>query len=169
MWLRENGVVRAALCIASALLVGACALDRHGDVPPPVATEPGACMQDVSLDGTSTAAPTPIGPLTLDASGSTICLHLDATRNIADAHFVALSDMLAGDTSGVLAVLQDPDRVTLQDSWDVSIGSAPAQTHMTLEWNAPLHEVTEAVLWVRAGNASAIATTIQLALFEPLD
>lgn len=123
-------------------------------------------MQDVSLDGTGAAPPTQIGPLTLDASGSTICLHLDATHNVADAHLAAQSDAQPGDTSGVLAALQDPDRLMLQDSWDVSIGT---QTHMTLEWNAPLHEVTEAVLWVRAANASAVATTIQLALFEPLD
>jgi len=160
--------VRTSLCIAASLL-GACVIDHHSD-PAPVASEPGACTQDVSLDGsTGTSTPTAIGPLTLDAAGSTICLHLDATHNLAAAHFAATSDMFTGETSGVLAALQDPDRLTLQDSWDVTVGNAPPETHMTLEWDAPLHEMTEAVLWVRAGNASAVASSIQVALFEPLE
>lgn len=155
--------------IATSLLLGACVIDHHAD-PTPVASEPSACMQDVSLDGsTGTSTPTAIGPFTLGASGSTICLHLDATHNLAGAHFAAQSDTFTGDSSGLLAVLQDPDRLTLEDSWDVTIGSTPPETHMTLEWNAPLHEVTEAVLWVRASNASAVASTIQVALFEPLE
>jgi hypothetical protein len=139
-----------------------CVVDRHAD-PPPV-TEPRTCTVDVIV--TSDAAPTTV-PLGLDSRGATVCLHLDAT-SVGAAHFVASTAMLLGDSSGLAVVLQDPDRGTLQDGWDVSPedSSDDDHTYATVEWNAPAHALTEAVLWLRAPQ-HPVATTLQLSMVSP--
>jgi len=155
------------LAAGLALFAAACVVDRHAD-PAPV-SEPRTCnAADITLDGSLNAPATSVGPLALDASGVTICLHLDATKNLAAAHFVAASDQTAGDSSGLAVVLQDPDRGTLQDGWDVTVDDTPDRAFANLEWNAPVSELTEAVLWVRAAKAPRTAT-VQLSLFEPAD
>ncbi|HEY1817197.1 MAG TPA: hypothetical protein VGG74_32845 [Kofleriaceae bacterium] len=139
---------------------GGCVVDHHAD--PSQVIEPRTCTVDVALssDGAETSI-----PLTLDATGSTICLHLDAT-DAAVAHFAASTNPLAGDSSGVAAVLQDLDLGTLQDGWDVTPDDDDAHTYANVEWNPPAHELTEAVLWLRAPQPP-VAVTLQLSLFEP--
>jgi hypothetical protein len=157
----NGGVSRCGLALLVA--VAGCVVDRHAD-PAPV-TEPRTCTVDVVL--ASDGPPTSIR-VALDAPGATVCLHLDATHATTTAHFIAASGIVTGDTSGVVAVLQDPDRVTLQDGWDVTPDDEEApRTYANLEWNAPAHELTEAVLWVRAPQYPVVAT-LQLSLFEPV-
>ena len=86
---------------------GGCVVDRHAD--PSQVIEPRTCTVDVALssDGAATSI-----PLALDATGSTMCLHLDATHAAA-AHFAASTNALAGDSSGVAAVLTVPAGDTL--------------------------------------------------------
>jgi len=64
-------------------------------------------------------------------------------------------------------VLQDTAFGILQDSWDVSIGEADPTTFSNLEWNAPLHVVTDAMLWIARDQAASSAFTISL--IEPLE
>jgi hypothetical protein len=142
-----------------AVLAPACVVDRHAD--PPQVAEPRTCTVDVVV--TSDGAPTSV-PLGLDASGATVCLHLDASK-VTAAHFAASSAMAAGDSSGIAIVLQDPDRVTLQDGWDVSDDS-DEHVSANVEWNAPAHELTEAILWLRAPQ-HPVATTLQLSMVSP--
>jgi hypothetical protein len=105
-------------------------------------------------------------PLGLDASGQVVCLHLDATK-VGAAHFVAATALYAGDSSGIIVVLQDPDRSMLQDGWDVTPdASDDDHTYANVEWNAPAHELTEAILWLRAPQ-HPIATTLQLSMVSP--
>ena len=109
-----------------------------------------------------------IGPASYDSNGTSVCLHLDATHNLVAAHFAANTDYTPGTVSSFTTTLLDTRRATLQDGWDVTVGAADPQTFANLEWNAPLHVVTDAVLWVRAPNAPT-TTTISVALFEPLE
>ena len=157
----------ALLAVVAALSAPACVVDRHAD--PPTVNEPRTCTVDVVV--TSDSAPTTV-PLGLDASGEVVCLHLDATK-VGAAHFVASTALYAGDSSGMIVMLQDPDRGTLQDGWDVtpetndaSDASDDDHTYANVEWNAPAHELTEAVLWLRASH-HPIATTLQLSMVSP--
>ncbi|HEX4453329.1 MAG TPA: hypothetical protein VH143_20800 [Kofleriaceae bacterium] len=155
----------ALLAVVAAVWAPACVVDRHAD-PDPSIVEPRTCTVDVVV--TSDSAPTSV-PLGLDASGQVVCLHLDATK-VGAAHFVASTALYAGDSSGVIVVLQDPDRGMLQDGWDVtpeiSDASDDDHTYANVEWNAPGHELTEAILWLRAPQ-HPIATTLQLSLVSP--
>ena len=153
--------MRCALALLLAAIgAGGCVVDRRAD--PSQVIEPRTCTVDVALssDGAATSI-----PLALDATGATMCLHLDATHATA-AHFAASTNPLAGDSSGVAAVLQDVDRGTLQDGWDVTPDDDDAHTYANVEWNPPAHELTEAVLWLRAPQPP-VAVTLQLSLFEP--
>jgi hypothetical protein len=142
-----------------ALACAACVVDRHAE-PLPV-NEPRTCTVDVVVS--SDSAPTTV-PLGLDATGQVACLHLDAS-NVVAAHFAATTAMLAGDSSGIAIVLQDPEHRTLQDGWDVSDDSDD-HAYANVEWNAPAHELTEAILWLRAPQ-HPIATTLQLSMVSP--
>jgi hypothetical protein len=146
--------------LLAVLSAPACVVDRHAD-PPPI-DEPRTCTVDVVV--TSDSAPTNL-PLRLDATGQVVCLHLDASK-VGAAHFAATTAMLAGDSSGVAIVLQDPDRGTLQDGWDVEPDSDDDHSYANVEWNAPAHELTEAILWLRAPQ-HPIATTLQLSMVSP--
>ena len=42
------------------------------------------------------------------------------------------------------------------------------RTFSNLEWNAPLHEMTDAVLWIRSHGLTT-TTTVYLTLFEPFE
>ena len=65
-------------------------------------------------------------------------------------------------------MLEDTDGTVLQDSWDVSVGNSDTRTFANLEWNAPLHVVTETQLWLHAREQTA-TTTISVSLFEPFE
>jgi hypothetical protein len=157
---------------ASCLIgLGACVVDHHNDPDPAPAVQPHSCVADVTLDGsTGNARPTQLGPFTLDRNGVTLCLHLDATQNQVAAHFAAESDMQPGISSSFATVLQDPTFSALQDSWEVTYGDADPHTFANLEWNAPLHAVTDAMLWIHARDQATSPTTmISVALFEPFE
>jgi hypothetical protein len=132
--------------------------------------QPRTCASDLTLDGSSGTGSTQLGPMQLDASGTSICVHLDATNNHVAAHFMASTDSMPGSTSPFATVLEDASFATLQDGWDVTVGETSPATFENLEWNAPLHVVTDTVLWVHATYATDTRTTsISVALFEPLD
>ncbi len=159
--------------LALAVLFGGCIVEHHQDPvvdpdPTPVA-QPRICVADVTLDGSSgSSAPTTIGPFTLDSNGVNVCLHLDATHNLVAAHFGAETQYASGTTSPFSATLEDPTYAPLQDGWDVTVDGTPPHTMTNLEWDAPLHQMTDAMLWVRAQGASA-STQVALSLFEPLE
>jgi len=148
---------------------GACVVDHHADPDPAPIVQPHSCVADVTLDGsTGSSQPTLVGPLVLDRSGLTICVHLDASRNQVAAHFGAETDTQVGNASAFATVLQDDGFATLQDGWDVTYDSSQPHTFANLEWNAPLHVVTDTMLWVHARDQVA-STMVSLSLFEPLE
>jgi hypothetical protein len=153
---------RRSFALLAVLSTPACVVDRHAD--PPAVAEPRTCTIDVVVTSDSAATTLPLG---LDASGQVVCLHLDASK-VAAAHFAATTAMLAGESSGISIVLQDPDRGTLQDGWDVTPEDSSDDDHAyaTVEWNAPARELTEAILWLRAPQ-HPIATTLQLSMVSP--
>ena len=159
--------------VCGALLVaGACVVDHHTEPDPTPVTQPRTCVADITLDGsTGSAQGTLAGPFTLDRNGVTLCVHLDATRNLVAAEFAAETDRQAGSTSSFATVLEDMDGAVLQDSWDVSFDNTNPQTFANLEWSAPLHVVTDTQLWLHARDpiTSTATTTISLSLFEPLE
>jgi hypothetical protein len=158
--------------VGLALIAGstaACVTDHHSDPDPAPIVQPHTCVADVTLDGsTGNAQPTLVGPLTLDQNGQTICLHLDATQNLAAAHFAAETDSQTGMVSAFATVLQDDNFAVLQDSWDVTVDTSQPRTFANLEWNAPLHVQTDAMLWIHA-RGQASSTMVSVALFEPLE
>jgi len=157
----------SGLALVSA--TGACVVEHHKDPAPAPPVQPRTCISDITLDGsTGAATPTKLGPLALDQNGVSVCLHLDATRNLVAAHFSATTDRETGTTSSFATVLEDAAFATLQDGWDVTFGNTAPLTFENLEWNAPLHVMTDAVLWVRAPSGAG-TTTIDVALFEPFE
>ena len=159
-------VVGLALIAGSAT---ACVTDHHSDPDPAPIIQPHTCIADVTLDGsTGTASPTQLGPFILDRNGVTVCLHLDATQNFAAAHFAAETTSNSGTTSPFTTVLEDDNFVTLQEGWDVTFDSTSPTTFANLEWNAPLHIETDAMLWIHA-RGQAASTMVNVALFEPLE
>jgi hypothetical protein len=156
------------VCLAL-LVTGACVVDHHSDPDPLPGTQPLECGADIMLDGsTGNAQGTLAGPFSLDRNGITLCLHLDATQNLVAAHFAASTAEEAGAASSFATVLEDSDGAVLQDSWDVSVGNSDTRTFANLEWNAPLHVVTETQLWLHAREQTA-NTTVSLSLFEPFE
>ena len=109
-----------------------------------------------------------VGPFALDTNGVSVCLHLDATHNVGAAHFAAETQYASGTVSAFAATLEDLTYTALQDGWDVTVDDNPPRTMTNLEWDAPLHQVTDAVLWVRAQDTTT-STPISLSLFEPLE
>ena len=150
---------------AAALLLVACAADHAK--PPPSVAQPGTCSTSASLTGSTNATPTTFGPLTLDATGISLCAHLDATQ-LTRAHFAASTDQRAGATSGFAATLERSDFTPITDGWDVTVGDAPAQTFLNLEWGPPAGQATDVIVWLRA-TATPASTTISLDLFDPLE
>jgi hypothetical protein len=153
------------------MLFGACVVEHHQgpNIEPTTPVQPRTCTTDTTLDGsTGAATPTKIGPVALDQNGISVCLHLDATHNLVAAHFSATTDRESGATTSSFATtLEDASFARLVDGWDVTFGSAPPVTFENLEWNAPLHATTDAVLWVRAPSGGT--TTVEVALFEPFE
>ena len=151
-----------------ALVAGGCVVEHHQEpsADPPV--QPRTCASELTLDGANGTGSAQLGPMQLDASGTSICLHLDATNNHVAAHFMSSTDSMPGATSPFAAVLEDAGFATLQDGWDVTVGETAPATFENLEWNAPLHVVTDTVLWVHA-TGEARTTSISVALFEPLE
>lgn len=153
----------------SLLFAGACVVDHHSDPDPGPAVQPRTCTADITLDGAAGSPQgTLAGPFALDRNGVTLCLHLDASHNQVAAHFAAETDKQPGTASSFTTVLEDMDGSALQDSWDVSFDNTNPQTFANLEWNAPLHVVTDAQLWLHARDQNA-TTTVSLSLFEPFE
>ena len=162
------------LLVGLTLLAGGCVVDHPADPTPDPqpAVQPHACIADITLDGSGgSSTPTQLGPLVLDADGASVCLHLDATQNLVAAHFAAQTEYQAGMASAFTTVLQDTSFLTLQDGWDVTVDDNAPRTFANLEWNAPLHEMTDAVLWIRASAPATgtATTTLSLSLFEPFE
>jgi hypothetical protein len=84
------------------------------------------------------------------------------------AHFAAQTDQQIGSSSAFEVVLQDDSFVNLQDGWDVTVDSTQPKTFANLEWNAPLHVQTDAMLWIHA-RSQASSTMVYVALFEPFE
>lgn len=143
--------------VAGALFANACVTDHH-DLDQPI-VQPRTCVEDVSLDGATSAQATVLGPYNLDRNGVTVCLHMDASRNLAAAHLVVESD------AAVSTTLQDEGFSTLQESWDVALASGAFQN---LEWNAPLHVETDAMLWIHARGPTA-RTAVSISFQEPFE
>ena len=130
---------------------------------------PGGCDEAVVLTPSSgsTPASTTVGPVTLDESGTDVCLHLDGTA-LLRSHFSAGTELEVGAASSFTLVLRDQDGGTLLDGWDVTIGDIDAHTFVNLEWSPVGGEVNDVVLHARAKSGTA-TTTLSLALFDPLD
>ncbi|MFT3699145.1 MAG: hypothetical protein QM831_38720 [Kofleriaceae bacterium] len=139
--------------LALALLANACVTDHH-DLDQPI-IQPRTCVEDVSLDGATSATATVLGPYTIDRNGLTVCLHLDATKNLNAAHLMVENDIAAAST------LQDEGYSTLQESWDVG-------SFENLEWNAPLHLDTDAMLWIHARGPTT-RSSISISFQEPFE
>lgn len=133
-------------------LVG-CASDPK---PAPV---PGGC---VTLAGTASQDM----PVTADAAGTSVCLHLDAST-LARAHLMAGLPGRAGTTSGFSTVLEDASGQVIVDGWDVTVGQTDPMTSANLEWSPPAGVTTDATLVVMAPQSTA--TTLSLALLDPLE
>ncbi len=151
---------------ASIALLGACVVDHHAESDPAPVVQARNCIADITLDSTATSLQ--VGPYALDPNGVTVCLHLDASLYLQAAHFATESDHQTGSASSVASVLQDSTFGTLQDSWDVSVGEADPTTFSNLEWNAPLHVVTDTMLWLHARDQAA-SSAFTISLIEPLD
>jgi hypothetical protein len=165
---------RGWLCI----VLAACATEaRDPRSPPeqdpdvqlgePAATHvPGDCAHQAALYGmTGNASATPIGPLTVDATGIDICLSLDARDNIWVAHFAAGTEYESAASSSFELALYDSDGNLMRDGWDVSFSTS---TFANLEYGVTKGQIVSAVLWVRAKTGTA-TSTVNLHLFEPLD
>jgi hypothetical protein len=159
-----------------AILLGACAAERLPAVDAPVAADAPAnavqpaCAQTITLTPPSsgTVARQVIGPLSIDANGTAVCLGLDATA-LARAHLMAGTGYATGTASPFVATLERAaDRWTIQDGWDVTVDDTPPRTMTNVEWSPPAGQVTSTILWVRARGAAA-TTTIDMALFDPLE
>lgn len=148
---------------ASLALCGACVTEQHSEPDPAPAVQPRSCSAELTLE--SSAPSVQLGPYTLDRNGMTLCIHLDATQYLQAAHFVTESDYHAGPASSVASMLQDTSFVALQDSWDVSIGES---TFSNLEWIAPLHVVTDGILWIHARDQAA-TSSFTVSLIEPYE
>ena len=155
------------LVIVLALLTG-CIVDHHAPPPDPQpAVQPRTCIADLTLDGSVGSTPVTL-PLVLDTNGTNVCLHLDATKNLVAAHFAASTEYQTGPSSAFTIVLEDASYATLQDGWDVIVDDTPPRSFANLEWNAPLHQTTDAILWIRAAVATT-ATSVNVSLFEPFE
>jgi hypothetical protein len=165
------------LCI----VLAACASDTDGVISPPgndpqfeigepaAIHEPGECAHDIALYGmTGNASATPVGPLTVDATGIDICLSLDARDNIWVAHFAAGTEYETGGSSSFELALYDANGNLMRDGWDVSFGGSPPKTFANLEYGITKGQIVDAVLWVRAKNGTA-TSTVNLHLFEPFE
>lgn len=149
------------------IALAAGCVSEHGKPEPTPSVQPQGCGATFSLVGSVNATPMPTATLALDANGTNICAHLDATQ-MQRAHFAASSDQYPGDSSGLAATLQAADRSTILEGWDVSFGNTPPSTFLNVEWAPPVGQTTDVIVWVRAPMVPT-TTTLQLYLFDPLE
>ncbi|HEY4177762.1 MAG TPA: hypothetical protein VGM90_13040 [Kofleriaceae bacterium] len=155
----------------AAVLLTACASDGEQAATPdaPTVELPAGCDYELSLNGSSgSSGAQQIGPVSVDATGKRACLHLDATHNLVYAHFDAGTPYIDGTTSPFAVSLYDMQGAMLVDGWDLTIDDTNPRTFTHLEWNAPLGQITDAVVWVRAHDAAA-TSTFNFSLFEPYE
>lgn len=130
----------------------------------------GPCDTHVSLYGaTGSATPTAV-PFTIESSdGFDICLELDARDNIVVGHFAASTQRETNTTTSMFQLaLFDKDGELLQEGWDVTFGSSPAETFANLEYGVTKGTLVELTLHVSA-KCVPLGTTIDVALFEPYE
>lgn len=143
--------------------------DTQGSVEQLPAPAAGPCATQLVLNGMdATGHPPPVGPLTIDTTGTTICLTLDATDNLWVAHFGASSDRVSSSASPYQITLMDANGHVLRDGWDVTFGSSAPTTFASVEYGVTKGTMLEAKLHVRA--LSGVQTTsVGLSLFEPYE
>jgi hypothetical protein len=123
----------------------------------------------LSLYGMSgNADPTIVGPYTVDTTGTTICLSLDARDNIRIAHFAANTAYETAGASSFELALFTMDDVLLREGWDVQFGSNPTTSFANLEFGVTVGTILDTKLVVRARSGTA-TTQIPLHLFEPYE
>lgn len=144
---------------ACAAVVGACA---KVELPPEPA--PG-CATSAALDGTGAATAMTISP-PLALGTADVCLRLDATRNLVQAHLaVSVGAMTDGATTPFRSTLVDETGAVVVTGWDVAVSG---RAFHDLEWSLDAGEVREVTL--RVSRAGAVAPTpISISLFEPLE
>jgi hypothetical protein len=108
------------------------------------------------------------GPVTLDTTGITICMTLDARNNGNLAHFSATTQYETANASSFELALFDASDASIEMGWDVAIGSSPATTFANLEHSFERGQVYAVKLVARAKAAPAPAQ-IALRLFCPLE
>ncbi|HLM76155.1 MAG TPA: hypothetical protein VK459_25790 [Polyangiaceae bacterium] len=132
----------------------------------PTGGEPAMCTESKTLNGTS--GETVSLPVTIDASGFRLCLHLDASLNDT-GHFFATTAYVDGASSPLVLTLLEPDGTLLREGWDVTVGQSDPKTSAHLEWSMPGGEVRDAVLRVTTKAQGTEMTTLGVSLFEPLE
>lgn len=130
---------------------------------------PGTCRESVRLYGMDdTTGGVTFGPMSLDTTGVTLCLTLDATDNIQVGHFGAGTDREQKATSSYQMTLFDAQDHLLQDGWDVTFGGSPPTSFGNLEYGVTKGTVLEAkiVIRMKAGTGS---TNLYMELIEPYE
>jgi hypothetical protein len=132
----------------------------------PTGGDPSMCTESRTLNG---AAGEPVSlPVTVDAAGFRLCLHLDASLNTI-GHFMATTSYVDGASSPLALALLEPDGTLIQEGWDVSVGQTDTKTSAHLEWAMPGGEVRDAVLRITTKAQGTEMTTLNMSLFEPLE
>lgn len=124
------------------------------DLPPEQGT---LCSSSLVLDGSQPTAPTEFD---VDLGSTDICMQLDASRNIVQAHF-----QLSIDAPGITSTLVDLDNVPLREGWDVQVGT---HTSHDLEWSLDAGEIRDVVLHVSRTGTHASAL-LRVSLYEPFE
>jgi len=128
---------------------------------------PGSCSDVTLTPPNSGQVASQTLPLTIDTQGIALCLHLDASA-IQRAHFMAGTPSQPGTSSSFESALVDATGQLIVDGWDVSFGGTDPTTFANLEWSPPAGSVSDVklIVWTRAG---AMATNVNVALFDPLE
>jgi len=146
------------LCVVTVATAAGCA---KLDLPPEPA--PG-CATSVALDGTGTASAMMVDPLSLGSAD--VCMHLDATKNIASAHLaITVGTMQDGTATAFRSMLVDESGAVIMNGWDVAVD---ARVFHDLEWSLEAGEIRDVTLHVSKTGA-IVKTPLQVSLFEPLE
>lgn len=134
--------------------------------PPPV---PQACAQTIALYGMTGSAEGMTVPVSVDTTGTALCLELDARDNIVVAHFAAGTAYESGTQSSFKLDLFDDADQLVQAGWDVQFGSGTdARAFANLEYGVMKGQLVTMKLMVRA-RAGTASTDLGLSLFEPYE
>jgi hypothetical protein len=123
------------------------------------------CAHHASLYGMAGTMGPSVGPITVDTTGTDICLSLDARDNIWIAHFAASTGHEQGASSSFQLGLYDANGDLIANGWDVNFSSS---TRASIEHGIEKGQLVDVVLWVRAKSGTA-TSTVSLYLFEPYE